>query len=92
MTVIEFWINGRSTETPLPDDRLGVPGCMRCDQKVDTGIAFRGDGAICRVCLDEIRNELWERMGRAISRDPKPEGCICKGLYQPLHCPVHGKR
>ena len=74
---VEYWVRGVPVNTPMPDRGVGTPVCTMCEERVDTGISFHGNGALCMSCISELRQELWERISLvATRRQPKgdPDG------------------
>lgn len=63
-----FWVNGRQIGTPLPDHGIGQPICMGCELPLDTGMVFRGNGAVCYKCISEFHNDLLQIMGEILSK------------------------
>jgi hypothetical protein len=43
------------------------------------------------LCFDCYENRS-DEVHQALIKYRKSSGCICKGFYQPVFCPVHGKR
>ena len=68
---VEFWVHGVPVNTPMPERGVGTPICTACETKVDTGISFISNGALCMTCMNELRQELWERIGKVLKRQPK---------------------
>ena len=61
---VRLWVDGK----PVGGNGIGKPICVGCQQELGTGFEFRGNGAVCRDCMDEVRNELWRQMGNLISK------------------------
>ena len=59
---IELWVLGEPIDVPEDQRGIGSPMCVGCGEVLGTGIRFLGNGAICRSCMDIIRNALWEAM------------------------------
>lgn len=66
---VQFWVRGKAVGTPLPGMGVGTPICLGCEKPLDTGFLFRGNGAVCRECMDRLRNELWQHMSRVIGKN-----------------------
>jgi len=71
MSHIEFWVHGVPVNTPMPDRGVGTPLCTHCEKPVDTGISFHNDGSLCMGCINELRQELWERIQAFVRRQPE---------------------
>lgn len=72
---IKFWVDGKLASSE--DGGCGNPICVGCQKIFKDGLIFEGNGAVCRQCLDRVRNELWEKMGHAVgapagNRTPVP--------------------
>lgn len=63
-----FWVNGSPIDIPLSDRGIGHPICMGCENHINTGIVFRGNGGICKNCMDEFRNDLWDAINRILNK------------------------
>jgi len=56
----EIWVNGAPVGVPEDQRKIGTPICIGCNKPLGVGILFKGNGAVCRDCMDALRGELWQ--------------------------------
>lgn len=74
---ITMWVDGRPIGHRKNGGLVGGPKCANCENEFEWGITFKGNGSLCKDCLDRLRQQLFRSISRSLEgvEDPdEPEG------------------
>lgn len=57
---LTMWVGKRPFGCVKNGGLLGGPKCTNCEREFSTGLTFKGNGSLCRECLDHLRQLLFK--------------------------------